>query len=371
MNYARLLLARSSNLIPKRNGYRLVIKEHGNPLKSQELQKQDRPKVTNPDEVLVGVLAATVNPADVNIVEGTYPIRPKLPGTGGLDGIAEVLEVGSNVKMFKPGDRVWPFTLKLGMYRTYLTCKEDQLVLADKRLSIVQAATIQANPTTAYRMIKWGNLKRGDTLVQNAGNGAVGQNVIQICKAWGINTVSIIRSVYSDLHEIKQWMRALGATYILTDQEVDNEAITGDLWKKIPRPRHFLNCVGGEQIMHVANMMQEGGTIVTYGGMSLKPAMIPSDALIYKDLKAIGFWLSRRDITPQTKADYKEWQNMMNELSELAVHGDLKPPVCELRPAQEWLKAFEMTWWKTAGPEDKVIHRPKQLLGFYDPQIGD
>lgn len=125
----------------------------------QELQKQDRPKLSSPDNILLGVLAATLNPADVNVVEGFYPVRPKLPGIGGIDGVAQVLEVGKNVKQFKVGDRVWPYTMKLGMYQTYIDCRPDQVVPADSRLDLVQAATLVANPVTAYLMIKMGHLK--------------------------------------------------------------------------------------------------------------------------------------------------------------------------------------------------------------------
>lgn len=51
---------------------------------------------------------APVNPADINTIQGVYPVKPPLPATPGYEGIGEVLSVGSAVKNLVPGDRVIP-----------------------------------------------------------------------------------------------------------------------------------------------------------------------------------------------------------------------------------------------------------------------
>ena len=58
------------------------------------------------------------------------------------------------------------------------------------------------------------------------------------------------------------------------------------------RPRLGLNCVGGSASTAVAKSLAPGDTIVTYGGMSMKPLTIPTSLLIFKDLTCKGFWLS-------------------------------------------------------------------------------
>lgn len=60
----------------------------------------------------------------------------------------------------------------------------------------------------------------------------------------------------------------------------------------MPQPRLGLNCVGGASSTAVAKTLAPGGTIVTYGGMSMKPLTIPTSLLIFKDLTCKGFWLS-------------------------------------------------------------------------------
>ena len=63
----------------------------------------------------------------------------------------------------------------------------------------------------------------------------------------------------------------------------------------IPResaPKLGLNCVGGELSEAIAKKLQRKGTLVTYGGMSMKACSIPTPLLIFKDIRARGFWLS-------------------------------------------------------------------------------
>lgn len=54
------------------------------------------------------MIVAPVNPADINTIQGVYPVKPPLPSTAGFEGIGEVVAVGSEVKNIRPGDRVIP-----------------------------------------------------------------------------------------------------------------------------------------------------------------------------------------------------------------------------------------------------------------------
>lgn len=66
------------------------------------------------DEVLVRVLAAPINHADWNIMQGHYGTLPKLPAFVGLEGAAEVEAVGAGVTSLKPSDRVMFADASLG-----------------------------------------------------------------------------------------------------------------------------------------------------------------------------------------------------------------------------------------------------------------
>lgn len=61
-------------------------------------------------------------------------------------------------------------------------------------VDLIVASMMNVNPCTAYRMLKdYVPLKPGDTVIQNGGNSAVGQLVIQLCKIWNYKSVSVVR----------------------------------------------------------------------------------------------------------------------------------------------------------------------------------
>jgi trans-2-enoyl-CoA reductase len=60
------------------------------------------------NQVLVKMLAAPINPADINMIQGVYGIKPKLPAIGGNEGVGVIEKVGKNVKKLQKGDRVIP-----------------------------------------------------------------------------------------------------------------------------------------------------------------------------------------------------------------------------------------------------------------------
>lgn len=78
-------------------------------------------------QVVVKFLLAPVNPADINTIQGVYPIKPKLPGVPGNEGVAEVVAVGSQVKDLLVGDRVVCNTQPASTWRTHALIKEADL----------------------------------------------------------------------------------------------------------------------------------------------------------------------------------------------------------------------------------------------------
>jgi trans-2-enoyl-CoA reductase len=124
------------------------------------------------NSVYVKFLASPINPADVNMIQGAYPIKPKFQklgdsevAVGGNEGVAKVIAVGSGVDSLKVGDEVVMATTGLGTWRTHAAgpAEDFQLLPKAKNVSTIQKATITVNPCTAYRMLKdFTNLKSGN-----------------------------------------------------------------------------------------------------------------------------------------------------------------------------------------------------------------
>jgi len=100
------------------------------------------------------MLAAPLNPADFNMIEGVYNIRPPLPAVGGNEGVATVVKCGDRVSNFKEGDWVIPAHPGFGTWRTHAVCKASDLMSVRKDIEPVYAATVAVNPCTAYRMLR-------------------------------------------------------------------------------------------------------------------------------------------------------------------------------------------------------------------------
>jgi len=135
------------------------------------------------------------------------------------------------------------------------------------------------------------NLKEGDVIIQNGANSMCGLSVVQLAAAKGVKTINIIRK-RSDTPELVERMKNYGADIVVADDYIRTREFR-DLIADLPKPKLALNCVGGETATEMSRLLGEGGVLVTYGGMSLKPVTIPTSSFIFNDVTLKGFWMSR------------------------------------------------------------------------------
>ncbi|KAF7708704.1 hypothetical protein HF521_017761 [Silurus meridionalis] len=222
----------------------LVYRSHGDPIQAVQLETLQLPAL-EAKSVLVKMLAAPINPSDINMIQGSYAILPDLPAVGGNEGVGQVLEVGSQVHMVKVGDWVIPRDAGLGTWRTAAVFSESDLVTVPSDISLISAATLGVNPCTAYRMLSdFENLVPGDTVIQNAANSGVGQAVIQIAAAKGVHTINVVRD-RPDLQQLTDRLKAMGATYVIKEEALRKPEMK-DIFKVCSRPKLALNGVGGK-----------------------------------------------------------------------------------------------------------------------------
>jgi len=263
----------------------VVYETHGNPTEVLRVETQPWPKPA-PDEVVVEMRAAPINPADLNAIEGKYPLRPTLPATPGFEGAGVVAELGANVKNFETGAPVI-LPHNLGTWREAAAVKADELVAVPPEIEPVQAAMLKINPMTAWRLLHdYVELKRGEWLIQNAANSAAGRAVIQIARELGYRTVNVVRR-----EELVEELRIEGGNVVL----IDGESLRDDVKEASSggQIRLGLNAVGGDSALRLANTLAPGSTMVTYGAMSLQPLKIPNGLLIFKDLRFRGIWINK------------------------------------------------------------------------------
>src|SRR5216117_4445640 len=79
-----------------------IYSAHGNPADVLRVESQPWPK-PGPNEAVVEMRAAPINPADLNAIEGKYPGRREVPAVPGFEGAGVVVEVGANVSTIAKG----------------------------------------------------------------------------------------------------------------------------------------------------------------------------------------------------------------------------------------------------------------------------
>ncbi|KAF9344377.1 mitochondrial 2-enoyl thioester reductase [Mortierella sp. AD094] len=295
----------------------LVYSAYGRP---NEVLKVLRHTLEPPaeDSVQVQFLASPINPADINQVEGVYPLKPAMTtqlyslsssfatsnadldnrppvAVGGNEGVAKVTKVGSKVgHILKVGDWVVMGTAGLGTWRSHGNFKAKDLTKVrsvekmnegadSSNLDVVQLATLTVNPCTAYR----------DFVIQNGANSGVGEAVIQLAKPLGVKTINIIRNRPGQ-EEVAERLKQLGATYVLTDDQL-GKLETKELvksWTQKNQIKLGFNCVGGKPTTEMARLLSKNGHLITYGAMSRQPLTLPASLQIFKNVHASGFWLT-------------------------------------------------------------------------------
>ena len=189
----------------------LLLRKFGGP---DELAVVARP-VPEPGagEVLVKVLAASVQFTDIMLRKGQYPdLKEKPPLVLGYDLVGEVVKVGQGVTSPSIGQRVADLTMT-GSYAQYRMLKADQVAIVDAELDPAEATTLVLSWMTAYQLLhRDARVRKGQKLLVIGAAGAVGQALVRLGKLAGCEPWGAARARHADL------VRALGAIHVDSDQ---------------------------------------------------------------------------------------------------------------------------------------------------------
>jgi len=166
--------------------------------------------VIDSNQVLVEVKAFAINPVDWKIRRGYFQqMMPfPMPLVLGSDLAGVVKEVGSDVKGFQVGDRVFgsPNVMGSGTYQEFVAINQDSIALLPNEISFEDAASLPVATLTAWSAIETMNVTANDTVLVQAGAGAVGGFSIQFAKLKGAkvittcstNNVDVVKSMGAD-----------------------------------------------------------------------------------------------------------------------------------------------------------------------------
>ena len=206
------------------------------------------------NEIVVRVMAASVNPVDYKIRSGKYPRvkADQLPKVLGRDVSGVVERVGAAVRKFKKGDAVYAMLGQdIGGFAEYSLGTEAEAAKKPAQLDFVQAAAVPLAALTAWQgLFDQGGLKARQRVLIHGGAGGVGHFAIQFAKAKGAWVATTVSEGDIDL------VRKLGA-----DQAIDykNEKFE-DVLKKVDL---VYDLIAGETQKRSFAVLKDGGTLIS------------------------------------------------------------------------------------------------------------
>ena len=287
-----------------------------------------------PDEVLIKIYAAGLNPVDWKIMEGYLKNarQYEFPLILGWDVSGVIESVGSNVTGFKPGDKVYakPDPKRNGAYAEYISVKATEVANMPKSLDFVTAASVPLAGLTAWQaLFNFGELKEGQRVLIIGASGGVGSFAVQFAKWKKAYVIGVASTKNMD------FLKEIGADEAIdyTTTEFDEVTDNIDL---------VLDAVGGEAKTRAWKVLKQGGKLVSITGK-------PDDSL--------------PEASGKTGLAFMAGSNpsQLTEIAELIDKGIVRPIVSHVFTLEEAPKAISMLM-KGENPRGKIVLKVQETI---------
>ncbi|MFC6204453.1 zinc-binding dehydrogenase [Psychrobacter urativorans] len=268
------------------------------------------------NEVRVKTILASIHNHDLLTIRGKYGFKPEMPAIGGSEAVGIIDAVGSDVKNLKVGQRVAAASVQ-ATWAEYFVASEDMVFPVPESLNDEMAAQLIAMPLSALMLLEFLEVERGQWLIHNAANGAVGKSLAMLAAARGVKTINIVRS-----SEAVAELQAIGIENNINSEDEDWKDQVKSMIAE-DKISAAVDSVGGEDSGALLSLLGHGGTFAVFGAMSGKPMMLNPTDIIFKQATLKGFWGSK--ISQEMSVDNK--QRLVDELIDRAVGGKLQLPV--------------------------------------------
>jgi NADPH:quinone reductase-like Zn-dependent oxidoreductase len=256
----------------------IVASKYGGP---EVLQLKEVQKPTPKDnEILIKVHATTVTAGDFRMRSFTVPpifwlparltlglTKPKQP-IYGMELAGEVEAIGKDVTRFKAGDQVFASTLteNFGGYAEYKCLPENAMVaIKPANIAYEEAAALPIGATTALRLLRKGNLRRGQKVLIYGASGSVGTYAVQLAKYFGADVTGVCSTSNLDM------VKSLGADHVIdyTKEDFSSSEERFDL---------IFDTVGKFPKSQYSKVLAPNGNFITMARLDSKESM---DNLIF------------------------------------------------------------------------------------------
>ncbi len=301
------------------------------------LEEREDPELHG-DEVLVAVRYAALNPADLAQRAGRYPAPPGAPADiPGIEVAGTVATCGPTARRFAPGDRVFGIVGGGGLADRVIV-HERHVAAVPPVLDDVGAAAVPEAFVTAHDAVRSrADLRMGELLLVNGGNGGVGTAAIQIGAAAGARVLATVRAA-----ELREQVESLGATVIAAEDAVERCRREGGA-------DVVLELVGAPNLDSNLDALAVKGRIVIVGTGAGTEAPLDLRKLMARRANLMGTVLRARPLEEKALAVAAFAREVVPHLAS----GRIVPLVDRVFPAAEAAAAFDRL--EAAGKLGKVL----------------
>lgn len=290
------------------------------------LEPRPMPRAPGPDDVVVRMLLAPVNPADLLAVDGGYAFALAADEPLGAEGVGIVEQLGSRVADLRSGDLVLP--LDRGNWARYRVLPRDRLLAVPSGIDLPQAAMMRINPATAWLLLDGSDAGPGDCIVQNAAGSAVAHWVRRLAALRDVMVIDVVRPGSS-------------FTGLADDERLEAAVRKASGGRPV---RAALDCVAGDSTGRMAACLDADGIVLVFGHLSGDPSRVRSQLLTGRGLTVRGFSLRPAEAKMVPAARDK----MVAALWTLAGQGAADLPIRAVLPLAEADQAIALA--RTPGP---------------------
>lgn len=268
------------------------------------------------DQLVVRVHAASVNPVDYKIRQGSYPRikQDQLPVVLGRDASGVVESCGPTMHTLKPGDAVYALIgSDRGAYSDRLLLNRAEAVPKPQRLDHDHAAAVPLAAMTAWQgLFDQGQLQAGQRVLIHGGAGGVGHLAVQFAKAKGAYVVTTVSG------QDRDFVRELGA-----DQAIDYKA---ERFEEVMRDIDLVfDLIAGETQRRSWEVLKPGGALVS-------TLQRPDEATAQQHRVRASNYMAHPDAAQLAEV------GQLIDAGKVRVHVDRVFPLGEARQAQQHLE---------------------------------
>jgi NADPH2:quinone reductase len=286
----------------------ITFSTSGDPISVLHLTTQNTPTPT-PDEVLIKVKLATIQPADFLFINGKYRVKPIFPQIAGIEGYGEIVAIGSEVRTRTVGDLV--AFRSTGVWAEYAVAHVSRTYIAPKNIAQEIAAQFALNPLTAWGLLDF-SIKHPDSkILYTAANSVVAKQSAYIADKRGHKPFGLIRD--KDCYQLLDLKTKQAISSADTVAECLRYAdVNFDV---------IIDAVGGKETPTLIQHVKPLGTFVSYGILDSSSFTLQTSTILFKNLTWLGFgidaWLNQLPSEKLAEVEINLW-SYLNKKPELA-----------------------------------------------------